>query len=224
MTWTLVQGIGTQTGGSTTPHVSFNAHVTPGSVVIGWFFYTSSGSTDEVSSVVDDLGNTYSIIEFHSANPTQVYNAILFWSAAALSNNPITVTANVSPSESNQWFVVGEFTPPAGALAVDAHLISYGTGNNPSVGPITAPNAGDLIFSAIAANAAASIGSGFSAVFGNASQNAAEYQVMSSAGTISGTWTGTLTDWIAGVAAFSGGAGGAGPLPAGIVGFVSNEW
>lgn len=207
MAWSLVQGFANQSSGSN-PTFSFPVAVSSGSIVVGFVFYTDSSSSNHITSIVDDKSNSYSVINFFSANPTQVYNCATFWSGSIrLTNGPKIVTVNLSVSEGNVWLSMGEFTPPnLGILNTDGATAAYQNTSNPSSGSIITRNDGDLIFCGAAiATDGTSLGSGFSTVANNGAANTvtSEFKTQTLAGSVDGNRSGTISDCVIAVAAIS---------------------
>lgn len=205
--WTHVQDAQIQSSG-TSISTSFPVTVTSGNLVVGFFFYTSTSSSNQVTSIADDKTNNYTVVQFVTGNPTQVYNGVTFW-LGNITNAPKTITLTLGASTSNGWLTFGEFSPSTGTLAVDGFTGQYSTTNPPSAGSITTTKNGDLIFTGIGVNGAIGVGTGFTAFTSNSGGLNAEYQTQTSAGSIAGAWTGTPTDYISLMFALSATTGGA---------------
>lgn len=207
MAWTHVQDTQLQSSGTTFSQ-AFPVAVTSGSMVVGFFFYTDTNNTNQVTSITDDKSNNYSTVQFVTGNPTQVYNCVTFCSAARLTNSPKTTTVNLGVNTGNGWLTFGEFTPPSGTIAIDGFTGNYSTVNPPSAGSITTLNNGDLIFVGIGNNGAVGTGSGYTAFTSNSGGLNAEYETQTSAGSVNGVWTGTPTDYISAMFGLSAVAAG----------------
>ena len=122
MPYPHVQGtdLSGQTG--TAPTVTFGAAVTPGNTitgVVGWV--GSAGGTDTLSSVTDNLGNTYTVetTRFGAYTAGNYYWAV--FNLVHVINAPTTITATLSASGSFILVMVDEWNSiPAGFTTTTA--------------------------------------------------------------------------------------------------------
>ena len=107
-------------------------------IVVSW-----SDGLDQVSSVVDDQGNTYtSAVGVSSAYSQSIYYA------PNIRAGTNTVTVTLSAKVPDPKLRVFEYAGLASASPVDRSSTSSSSGTNVKTGPITTTNAHDLLFSA----------------------------------------------------------------------------
>lgn len=208
--WTLVQTICTNVSATSW---TWPAAVSNGSIVAGGIFYTDTATTNDITGINDNQSNTYPVIQFKSANPTQQYNIDTFWSGGKITNGPTSLSITTTGAPANIWICVGEFTPSAGTLGTDGSTAQYQNVSNPTAGSITTTQNGDLVIAigGIASDNITANGSGYTtlAVGGSGSDIRGEYQTQSSAGAINGNFVGTITDGIFAMFALSATSAGA---------------
>lgn len=150
--WSYVQGvpnINLNVNGSSFS-LAFPATVTPGDIVIGSIFF-GAAVTDIISSITDDQLNNYNKIVTQLNTGDGNSEHCLFWSAAALTNGPQTVTFNFSTplSSGRALTILDEFTPSASIVATDGFngtsSSTFNSGPYPT-GSFTPANNGDLIY------------------------------------------------------------------------------
>lgn len=200
--------------------LSFGAAVTSGDHVIGSLTYSQTGGTDNLTSITDDKGNTYTVVsKILDAGNSQYF--LLFY-RENITNAPTTITANFSPTTAWRRMTLSEFSGLQSSSSTDGSTTKTTTGNTgtdaQSSGNITTTANGDLIYGAfVDANGTGdpwSAGTGFTGLDISSSANLPmghEWRVQSSSGSIAGTFTqGASSASDVGVIAFKA-AGGAAP-------------
>src|SRR5258708_4545908 len=211
MTWPFVKGAQETTGSGTSASVSLASAIASGDVAVGLAFLNGVQS-NTISSITDDKSNSYTVVTGSLATTTSNWSTILFWSGAALTNGPITLTANSSTSLTSFLLTYDVFTPPAGALSVDVSSGASGSTTANGSSSLTTTVNGDLVYGGIFVTGVGTLagGSGFTVTENNGSSFAAEFQNQSTAGTISVTFPtpGGADTWTVSAAAFKAAAGG----------------
>lgn len=175
---------------------TFGAGVGSGNLVRGFVAWNTS-NTANLTSVSDDKGNAYSIVD-KIADATDGTCMGSFY-LGGITNSPTVITANLNTTSA--MTIVASEESGLSTLALDGHSgqsqTNPGTGTNAiSSGNTTTTIDGDLICSAVMRGSAnltnTVVGTGFSAResdTSSATQLKAEDLVQGTAGAISSTWT-----------------------------------
>ncbi|HEX8838261.1 MAG TPA: hypothetical protein VF748_15065 [Candidatus Acidoferrum sp.] len=195
MAWSLVNHAREETGSGTSATLNYTAAVASGNVVCGIAFINGS-NTDNVSSISDSAGNTYTKVNVASSTGGGgTWNTVAFWSNGPLTNGPTSVTVNNGAvSAGNIWIIYGEFSPPgSGTISLDGNNTNNGTGTSVTSGSITTTVNGDLIFAGTFGTSftTLSVGSGFTVVENDNANFGAEFQTQTSSGAINPSFTNT---------------------------------
>jgi len=185
---------------------SFTYPTTSGNAVI---LGVTFGNTNPTITATDNEGNSYTVAQ-------QTYDAghnqgtAILYALNIHGGSSHTVTINFSTAVAYLGLGINEYTGLATSSALDGVAGHTGSGTTLSSGTVTTTANGDLIFSVGVADSSGSqvsiaAGTGFTkrVDLGSLASYADEDEVQTSAGTISATWTLSLSqNWIASVAAF----------------------
>lgn len=222
-----VQGKATAISASTsaaTIPITLDSAISSGSTIAG--IATWSNRTATATSVTDDMGNSYTIVDDVS-DTTNDQRAISFY-RANITNAPITITVNLSGSESGRASNVREISGADTTAPLDKNFgagpTAWGTGANAvTSGNQTTTANGEYIFGGTVDTSALrtanfALGTGFSTLIQDGLlstriNTATEHQIQTSAGAIAATFTQTAADTgICFIMTFKAAAGG-GPTP-----------
>ena len=228
MAFGFVQNTGQTTQGTTSSTIVIPVTHAPsaGNLLVAALSNATASAT--LNSVTDSKGNTWTIASnfLNAASPTlSCQVAYTLQDAGALTTSD-TITATFAVTSVNIAGTVDEFTIPAGTISVDISPVNGSTGvtaansgsTSVSVGASQAiANATELVLCMVATRGNASQtftqGSGWTKTSsivkstGQFTSIATEYQVTSSTGAQTGTWTlGVSTGWAAVLVSFKASA------------------
>jgi hypothetical protein len=131
--------------------VSLHSAVAPGDTVVCYMFVGTT-STNVLTSVIDDKGNSYNILDEQVSSPDIVTMASA--ELANITNGPTTMTMNLSPATAFVSMTCDEYSGVAQSSEVDAHIMMVDDGigagtNSASSGMIATGSAGDFISAGI---------------------------------------------------------------------------
>jgi hypothetical protein len=213
----VIANVQNQVAGSSIAVSSISATVTAvgsGNLVCG-FVETQSQVTTDLTSVTDNAGNTYTIVD-NVARGGGFNGCLASFYLANITNAPTSITATLGTANACE-IMVSEYSGVATTSPLDGHAMQFqgspGTGaNGVTSGNITTTINGDLIFGGVTDTNGSSnglaAGSGFASRILNNTANGnfqtTEDQIQASAGVIAATFTATVIDVsITGVMAFS---------------------
>lgn len=156
MAFTRIQGAQFENTATTanTYSISFGSTIGSGNCVVGFFQY--DGSSNTLTSITDDKGNTYTVKDTTiDAGDGAVGSSFILGN---ITNAPIQINFNFSTSHVSVWGVIDEFSGvKAQADPSEAHSVTAATGVNPTTSGVLTANTitpttnGDLVWSAITA-------------------------------------------------------------------------
>lgn len=200
--------------------------VTSGNTIVGVVALENTDSQGTLTSVTDDKSNTYTLVVSGNSGGHTV-SLIFFW-LKNITNGPITLTANFSPSTEFIRMQVAEFSGITSTSATDGsayQAINTGAGTDVvTSGSFVTVTSGDLVFSGTAQTSGASFntlstGTGYTVLYNTTSTDttctlASEYRIQGAAGSIAGTFSfGSGISAIYDVGAFAVTPGGGAPPP-----------
>lgn len=184
--------------GDTSVSITFTGAVASGNAVTGGLTYANAAG-DKFTGIDDDKGNTYTIrSKFFDVTNTQ-FNLLFY--LENITNAPTTITAHFSSGVAFRRMTAAEWSGVATVSAIDGSTGQETTGSTStdaqSSGNITTVANGDVIYSTFGdstgAGASWTQGTGFTSLDIAAGSDAIpmghEYLIQSSAGSIAGTWT-----------------------------------
>jgi hypothetical protein len=211
--------------------VSFGAAVTSGNAYVGTATYSQNSGADCFASLVDDKGNAPTVVA--KLSDTAATQFVLLFHIENVTNGPTTVTISFTTTACGTGggaafvsLAIAEFSGVATTSAIDGSTSQVFAGstttNAVTSGNITTTANGDLIYSAFydenVGGATFTAGTGFTALDINPSSGTFpfghEWQVQSTAGSIAGTWTQSIsgsTDVLVLALKAAGGGGGTPP-------------
>lgn len=190
-----VQNANSGVSGTTT--ATFGSAITTGNLVVGALNLTST--TDTLTSISDGT-NTYTVLDrFQGASTLWFYT----FYKANVTGGPTTITISTSNS-ANAQIIADEFSGLTTSSPLDQHTRQEQSTTTPSSGSVTTTVAGELIYSVCSGDAVSNptfaAGSGYTLIVqlqgntGNTFGIGSEYQIQGSAGSISATWSTSVSE------------------------------
>src|SRR6185437_15512839 len=103
---------------------TFGAAVGSGHLIAGFAFWPEAGGTTLLlSSISDDKGNTYTIVDKVSATPIGTNRDFASFYCANVTNAPTVIMANFSPSTNLIAILVDEYSGVATVSPLDGHAM-----------------------------------------------------------------------------------------------------
>lgn len=183
---------------------TFGSPVGSGNIIVGFAFWSEGSTTNDLSSISDDKGNTYTIVDkLNAFAVTSNSRAFASFYCANVTNAPTVITANFSPSTGSLAILVDEYSGVATTSPLDGHTMQAQSGvgttaNAATSGNITTTVNGDLIYGGLACLSGSAgqvaAGTGFTLRVNNVAPNGAQFfdtedEIQSSAGTTAATFT-----------------------------------
>ena len=162
----------------------------------------NNDTTDTVTSVTDNLNNTYLRINYTFQPIVRGGTSLWVYYSVVTTGGPITVTFHGNSPCTYGWSLEGHFTGP---FAIDGSSHNYDASGSCDPGPITTTGPG-FVFGICVAGAAGSVGTesaGYTLGSTSNGDEDSEYRITSSAGTYDATFNSNSANWLAMAVAFS---------------------
>jgi Bacterial Ig domain/IPT/TIG domain/Family of unknown function (DUF6298)/Putative collagen-binding domain of a collagenase len=142
----LVQRVGRDAGTTTAASLAFSGRNTPGN----WIAVSlRAGSSGQVFSVRDSLGNTYvRAVQLNVTTDTPNGDTMAIFYAENIAGGANTVTVS-DTILGTMRFAIFEYSGIAATNSLDAVAFAQGSGKSPSTGSVSTSSASDLIIGAI---------------------------------------------------------------------------
>src|SRR5215813_6480912 len=183
--WAYVQGNNTGTGSGTSNSLSLGIAVTSGDIVVGAVLLQGNVG---ITKVTDDQNNAYDIINtgWDGAGGASNLTVGSFVSLHPITNNPSTVTINLTATSGIFWILLDEFTPPTGTTDICFNGATYMVNDTGATFPAfnTLDNDELIWCVSFATTTTTSPGTGFTAGQGGGTQRTSQWKIQSSPATV----------------------------------------
>ena len=193
----------TQTGSAS---LAFSADTKAGDVILIGFNFDQSVTP---SSVTDSEGNVYTEVGTQLTTPGGVHGRVYY--ARNIAGGPDTVTVSVDGQTDFLEMYLTEYSGADPNNPVDAQAGATGTAGAVSSGNATTTASGDVVYGYCVADAACTVGSGFTAR-STLVENLTEDEIVGDAGSYAATGT-SNSGWLMQMVALRPGSGTVGAAP-----------